>query len=113
MKNLLKDNQILEIACKMKKMKNVLVLKDNRIVGTPKFRHNCDQCVFLGTYENRDMYFCSQSDMPTVIARYGNADHQYVSGKALAQRNFITQIGVTFGSLHIAYLIARDLKLIE
>ena len=46
----------------------------------PQFDHDCDQCRFLGRYEKHDLYFCDQSGMPTVLARYGNDGWDYTSG---------------------------------
>jgi hypothetical protein len=36
--------------------------------------------VFLGTLDNHGLYFCPQSGMPTVIAQYGEEEHEYKSG---------------------------------
>lgn len=43
-----------------------------------KFKHNCDSCKFLGTFENHDVYICGNS----VVARYGDKCHEYASMKA-------------------------------
>lgn len=51
----------------------------------PRYEHNCDVCTFLGTHEEYDLYFCPQSGMPTVIARYGNEGANYMSGLSFAQ----------------------------
>lgn len=49
-----------------------------------KYTHNCKDCVFLGEFQENDLqydlYWCSQSGMPTVIARYGDAGGDYLSG---------------------------------
>jgi hypothetical protein len=45
----------------------------------PRYTHDCDQCVFLGWYEECDLYFCARN-IVTVIARYGNDGHEYTSG---------------------------------
>ena len=39
----------------------------------------CENCTFLGTAADHDMYFCPQHGIPTVIARYG-PDGDYESG---------------------------------
>lgn len=53
---------------------------------SPKYTHDCDKCVFLGTFngegfkeEEQDLYFCSEI-YPTVITRYGNDGPEYTSG---------------------------------
>lgn len=42
-----------------------------------RYLHDCEECVFLGTYNQYDLYFCGAN--PTVIARYGT-DGDYLSG---------------------------------
>ena len=42
---------------------------------TPVFEHDCDNCRYLGHYDNHDLYVCNWS----VIARYGNDGPEYVS----------------------------------
>lgn len=55
----------------------------------PFYIHDCPNCTFLGLYvENEgneeatpyDLYYCKQGTLPTVIARYGDAGHDYYSG---------------------------------
>ena len=58
----------------------------------PQFKHDCDECHYLGntTVTNPDdvlvqrcvdLYYCDTSASRwTVIARYGNEGHQYMSG---------------------------------
>ena len=45
----------------------------------PLFEHDCDECVFLGTYKDTDLYFCDPL-RPTVLYRYGNDPSEYGSG---------------------------------
>lgn len=46
-----------------------------------RFDHDCSACHFLGQEGRYDLYFCDAfSDMPTVIARWGNEPHEYGSG---------------------------------
>jgi hypothetical protein len=44
----------------------------------------CKGCIFLGNLREDliwyDLYYCPQNDVPTVIARYGNEGHEYMSG---------------------------------
>jgi hypothetical protein len=48
----------------------------------PRYNHDCDKCVFLGEYEEYDLYFCGQGTLltSTVIARYSNNGEDYTSG---------------------------------
>ncbi len=47
------------------------------------FSHDCNDCVYLGSDENNDFYFC-EGGVPTVIARFGNDGWEYYSGFAAA-----------------------------
>jgi hypothetical protein len=55
----------------------------------PLFKHDCDCCTFLGnnTRNDMDLYYCPQSGSPTVIARYGDEGHEYMSGIVFKQHN--------------------------
>jgi len=63
-------------------------------MSTPHFEHDCDGCVFLGSYEHKgclcDLYFCGQGgpggpgDHNTVIARYSDDPPDYASGMTFA-----------------------------
>ena len=70
-------------------------------VETPFFVHDCSKCTFLGRVTQErpaeehkgiealrwaawDLYFCPQHGLPTVIARFGHAGPDYVSGLAAA-----------------------------
>lgn len=49
---------------------------------TPLFDHDCDHCMFLGTYNGyADLYWCMQmGNRPTLIARFSDDGPDYVSG---------------------------------
>lgn len=52
---------------------------------TPQYTHDCEKCVFLGRFEDMDLYYADHGGLPdTVIARWGNDGPAYTSGKALA-----------------------------
>ena len=56
-----------------------------QIEEQPLFEHDHDGCVFLGVYEGRDLYFCSQGGArPTVIARQSSDGGDYLSGLCFA-----------------------------
>ncbi len=46
-----------------------------------RYEHDCKQCVFLGTFEEYDLYGCPQTghNTHTVLARYGDDDSDYHS----------------------------------
>ena len=48
---------------------------------TPLYDHDCDTCVFLGPFEEHDLYVCSHANkiIGTVIGRYGSSPSDYVS----------------------------------
>lgn len=49
---------------------------------TPKFKHHCDACAFLGHVEGHDLYICRGDlgpDNPSLLARYGDRPHEYQS----------------------------------
>jgi hypothetical protein len=53
------------------------------------FKHDCDQCTFLGHFVNSDVYTCSKGnvlvrDIRTFIARYGNEGPEYTSMPVLS-----------------------------
>lgn len=56
---------------------------DWSMVDGPKWPHDCEGCTFLGHQSHDghawDLYYCSQSSCPTVIARRGEGS-DYVSG---------------------------------
>jgi hypothetical protein len=45
---------------------------------TPLFKNYCSSCIFLGSYKNRDLYYCEGEN--TIVDIYGNEDHMYNSG---------------------------------
>jgi hypothetical protein len=54
---------------------------------TPKYEHNCDRCVYLGTYDNKgegvittDLYYHNHHSFATVIERYSSEKSDYCSG---------------------------------
>lgn len=54
---------------------------DSNNPNKPVFKHDCYDCVFLGHYNDRDLYFCAD----TVIARYGDNRPDYSSGMGFAR----------------------------
>lgn len=56
----------------------------------PRFQHDCDRCVFLGSDEVYDFYFCRGNEKKpvehtaTVIARFGSDGPEYGSGLEIA-----------------------------
>ena len=59
---------------------------------TPAFEHDCDECVFLGRYEDHDLYLCPQGGMPTVVARWGNDGPEYTSGREVTLGNLTLMV---------------------
>lgn len=46
----------------------------------PRYQHDCKSCRYLGEYNEYDLYYCANSIVPTVVARYGNHGADYTSG---------------------------------
>lgn len=59
---------------------------------TPQFKHDCDQCRFLGTFNDHDLYFCSKGSGATVIARWSDNGPDYTSG--LHSAAFVPELSV-------------------
>ncbi len=59
---------------------------------TPRYTHDCDHCVFLGTFGEADLYFADHGGVApgyepavaTVISRTGDDGPEYTSGVPLA-----------------------------
>lgn len=47
----------------------------------PKFKHDCDKCEFLGTFEGHDLYVCLSKTraMSSIIARRSSEGSDYMS----------------------------------
>jgi hypothetical protein len=48
----------------------------------PQWKHDCDECKFLGRHEGRDLYYCvsgSASPLGSVLARSGSSPDEYSS----------------------------------
>lgn len=46
------------------------------------FPHDCEECVYLGSFRRHDLYYCRQDTMlggGTLVARYGHAGPEYMS----------------------------------
>lgn len=88
----------------------------------PRYKHDCDGCVFLGQFDGYDLYYCKRSDEDmggTVIARFGNDGSNYASGGCSIVGTFKLskdemQIDglQAMRALRVALLIAYDRNLI-
>jgi len=52
----------------------------------PRFKHDCDTCIFLGRFKRYDLYIHIE-EPKTVIARYGSDGPEYVSGMNFTSQN--------------------------
>lgn len=79
--------------------------------NTKNYEHDCDKCIFLGSWDDADqsvittydLYFCPQHNLPTVVARYGNDGPDYHCGSVSHQ-------GIK--AIEVGKQIARDFNLI-
>lgn len=46
---------------------------------TPRYKHDCTKCVFLGQHHEYDLYFCTGVERTPVVRR-GDDPEDYVSG---------------------------------
>ena len=77
-----------------------------------QFEHDCEDCIFLGTWEHRDLYYCpNRRPLPTLIARSGDEPYNYTSGMAFGEVP-LTEVS-TSNPLRVAWLIANDLGLLK
>lgn len=72
----------------------------------PVYAHDCDACVFLGHYEERDLYYCPGELGGTVIARASGKPSDYASGLPFGRMRLGSLVNF---HLRVAYLIAADL----
>jgi hypothetical protein len=52
------------------------------INSEPRYEHDCDGCMYLGNYEELDVYYCCGSDGisgGSVILRFGDEGWEYTS----------------------------------
>lgn len=49
------------------------------LTSTKLHEHDCDECTYLGTLEDHDLYICERGPGKTLIARFG-IDGDYKSG---------------------------------
>jgi hypothetical protein len=50
-----------------------------------RYEHDCDNCVFLGQFENADLYVCAHNNIiDTVVARFSDDGPDYLSGLTFA-----------------------------
>jgi hypothetical protein len=97
-----------------------------------KYKHDCQACLFLGSYEECDLYFCNQAGcgVSTVIARFGNGGHEYMSGLNVARNVRFPRpmqeseasstkaiphddVPEVLRALRVAYVIAKDIGLVD
>lgn len=46
---------------------------------TPRYQHDCENCIFMGKDGRYDLYFCPRVDHGSVIARFGDDPGDYGS----------------------------------
>ena len=64
-------------------------MDEKTAIPDPIYKHDCDVCVFLGSYQRAvvyDLYVCKAGK--TLVARWGSEGYQYDSGLALITHDF-------------------------
>lgn len=58
----------------------------------PKYTHDCEECVFIGTFENIDLWvhprIGDHGELLNVVARFSDDGPDYVSETLLIERPF-------------------------
>ena len=68
-------------------------MSENSAIPDPIYKHDCDVCIYLGSYQltlDYDLYLCQEYS--TVIARWGSEGPQYDSGLALITRDSVIAV---------------------
>jgi hypothetical protein len=55
-------------------------MTDHQCTTPPRYQHDCSRCIFLGQYDDADLYFCGKGPNATVIARFSGDGADYTSG---------------------------------
>lgn len=54
-------------------------LQESIVQDTPKYKHDCDRCRFLGHILGYDVYTCNFNGRASLVARYGDEPASYAS----------------------------------
>lgn len=54
----------------------------------PKYKHDCNNCEFLGSFEESDLYICSDSNYASLISRESSNPSDYRSGVWIKNKYF-------------------------
>lgn len=86
----------------------------------PRFVNRCDECTFLGTYDDFDLWLHRIQEFPTLRARYSEMPYGFVSCSVEHARDYrLDSFALNgtpddideqrfFHALRVAYLIATD-----
>jgi hypothetical protein len=83
---------------------------------TPKFEHDCNRCVYLGSDSEHDFYICKDENHPqwsTLLARFGSRGDQYCSMEANLVEQIIVGRPLDTYPLLTARLLAIGRKLLK
>lgn len=54
-----------------------------------QYKHDCDNCVYLGSLNGADFYYCQRKSFDvSYIARYGDHGSEYISAPGCVMNNF-------------------------
>ena len=68
-------------------------MDEKTAIPDPIYKHDCDICVFLGSYQlhlDYDLYVCKAGK--TLVARWGSEENQYDSGLALITHYYVIAV---------------------
>lgn len=70
------------------------------MTNSPRFTHDCDNCTYLDTTNEGDLYHCIQSWFgPTIVLRYSNDGSDYSSGLPTSENEHAFPAVMRFGKM--------------
>tara|TARA_R100001463_G_scaffold106247_2_gene160851 strand:- start:668 stop:997 length:330 start_codon:yes stop_codon:yes gene_type:complete len=84
-------------------------------MNTIRYKHDCDNCVFLGRWKEFDLYYCpaAESNRDNFIARYGT-EGSYLSGYNIAMEQYESALnGGRLEPLGMAVTVTKDTPVLK
>lgn len=82
------------------------------MIEKPKFKHDCESCVFLGRFEGADLYYCAGQRTETIVARFSSEGADYTSGLCFGKKRINRHLAQAYDlAVCQGWLIDRDDKI--
>lgn len=88
---------------------------DKLLTNKPLYNHDCSKCVFLGTTEEKDFYFCKNeiTKADSLVVRLSNKPSDYLSMPVnIAEGGFMSG-EIKDSSFELGYHLYRIYKLLN